>query len=192
MDDTGPSTDPRQKYMVSPPAPVTIQDLQASTTDVSEDLTPSTTVPPTPVTTQDSDNYATPSAAAGRDLYYASRNGDLERVKRILAASHVDINYRGVGFLSRTPVMAAAMKGHRDVVKFLVGRGADVLLVDRFGSNFLHLACERGDLEMVKLILDLNVVDVNARNNKGQTAADRARHWRYQRVLDLLVSRGAH
>ncbi|XP_067653279.1 myotrophin-like [Haliotis asinina] len=165
---------------------------KASTTDASEDLTPSTTVPLTPVTTQDSDSHAAPSAAAGRDLYYASENGDLERVKRILAAGHVDINYRGGGWLSRTPVMAAAVKGRRDVVEFLVGRGADVSLVDRFGSNFLHLACDKGDLEMVKLILDLNVVDVNARTNYGRTAADIARRWRYQRVLDLLVSRGTH
>ncbi|XP_067653399.1 cyclin-dependent kinase 4 inhibitor C-like [Haliotis asinina] len=182
------STDPSQKCTF-PPAPVTTQDLQASTTDTNEDLTPSTTVPPTPVTTQDSDPHATPSAATGRDLYDASMRGDLERVKRILAAGNVDINYRR---WSVTPVMAAIQKGHRDVVEFLVGRGADVSLVDRDGNNVLHYACYDGDVETVKLILDLDVVDVNARNNNGQTAADIARISRHQRVVDLLVSRGAH
>ncbi|XP_067653662.1 fibronectin type 3 and ankyrin repeat domains protein 1-like [Haliotis asinina] len=248
------STDPSQKYTVSP-VPVRTQDLQASTTDASEDLTPSTTAPLTPVTTPDSDHHATPSPAAGRDLYDASMRGDLGRVKRILAAGNVDINYRRwswtpvmvaaiyghsdvVEFLvgrgadvslvdgdgdnvlhlacydgdvetvklildldvvdvnyrghySRTPVMAAAVNGHRDVVEFLVGRGADVSLVDRDGDNVLHLACYDGDVETVKLILDLNVVDVNARNNNGQTAAVYARLGGHQRVLDLLVSRGA-
>ncbi|XP_067653384.1 putative ankyrin repeat protein RF_0381 [Haliotis asinina] len=163
------STDPSQKYMVSPPAPVTAQDLQASTTDASEDLTPSTTAPLTPVTTPDSDHHATPSSAAGRDLYYASKRGDLGRVKWILAADLVNINYRK---FSWTPVMAAAVKGHSDVVEFL--------------------ACHGGDLETVKLILDLDVVDVNARTNQGQTAADYTRRKGRQRVLDLLVSRGAH
>ncbi|XP_067653385.1 fibronectin type 3 and ankyrin repeat domains protein 1-like [Haliotis asinina] len=158
--DSQTSHDPSQKYMVSP-APVTTQDLQT-----------------------------TPSAAAGRDLYDDSSRGDLERVKRILAAGHVNINYRGQN--SMTPVMAAAESGHSDVVEFLVGRGADVSLVDRRGSNVLHFASKRGDLEIVKLILDLNVVDFNTRTNYGWTAADYARLWGHQRVVDLLVSRGAH
>ncbi|XP_067653153.1 uncharacterized protein [Haliotis asinina] len=251
---TEASTDPSRNN-TSPPTPVTTQDLQASTTDASENLTPTKTVPPTPVTTQDSDTQATPSPAAGRDLYDASRDGDLERVKRILAEGHVDINYRRdsmtpvmaaawkghsdvVEFLvgrgadvslvdrggynvlhwacagghletvklivsmnvvdinsrgkySRTPVMRAAWKGHSDVVQFLVGRGADMSLVDRGGNNVLYFACAGGDLETVKLILSMNVVDINARNNDGKTAADMARG-RHQRVVDLLVSRGAH
>ncbi|XP_067653730.1 uncharacterized protein [Haliotis asinina] len=188
---TAASTDPSPSNTV-PPAPVTTQhsDVHASTTDASEDLTPSSTAPPAPETTRDSDALATPSAAAGRDLFDASKDGDLGRVKRILSAGHVDINYRG-GW-NRTPVMEAAWYGHRDVVEFLVGRGADVSLVDRVGDNILHYACYNGDVETVKLILDLDVVDVNARNNNGWTAADYARGNRHQRVLDLLVSRGAH
>ncbi|XP_067653568.1 ankyrin repeat and SOCS box protein 2-like [Haliotis asinina] len=186
---TEASTDPSRNN-TSPPTPVTTQDLQASTTDASENLTPSTTVPPSPGTTQDSDTHATPSPAAGRDLYYASSRGDLETVKRILAEGHVDINYRGD--YSKTPVMMAAQIGHRDVVEFLMGRGADMSLVDRGGNNVLYFACAGGDLETVKLILSMNVVDINVRNNYGYTAADWARGRRHQRVLDLLVSRGAH
>ncbi|XP_046567712.1 uncharacterized protein LOC124276096 [Haliotis rubra] len=92
------------------------------TTAASTGLTQHNTVPPPPVTTQDSDLQATPSPAAGRRLYSASEDGDLETVKRILAAGQVDINTRG-GYWSKTPVMAAALGGHRDVVEFLVGRG---------------------------------------------------------------------
>ncbi|XP_067660026.1 adventurous-gliding motility protein Z-like [Haliotis asinina] len=164
---------------------------EASTTDASQDLTPSMTVPVAPVTTQDSDHQATPSATAGRDLHDASMHGDLERVKRILAAGHVNITYRA-GHYSSTPVMAAARYGHRGVVEFLVGRGADVSLVDSEGDNVLHWTCYRGHLETVKLILSLNRVDVNARNNVGKTAADIARQYGHQRVVKLLVSRGAH
>ncbi|XP_067653026.1 uncharacterized protein [Haliotis asinina] len=188
---TAASTDPTPSNTV-PPSPLTTQDsdLHASTTDASEDPTPSSTVSPAPETTQDSDAHATPSPAAGRDLYYASEDGDLERVKRILAAGHIDINYKG--HYSMTPVMAAARRGHRDVVEFLVDRGADVSLVKRDGNTVLHYACMSGDVETVKMILDLDVVDVNARNYGGYTAADIARVYRHQRVVDFLVSRGAH
>ncbi|XP_046554769.1 poly [ADP-ribose] polymerase tankyrase-1-like isoform X1 [Haliotis rubra] len=184
---TAASTDPRPSNTASL-APVTTQDPDPH---ASTDPSPSTTVPPTPVTTHDSDPHATPSPAAGRRLYSASEDGDLETVKRILAAGHVDINTRGGSWI-QTPVMAAAGRGHRDVVEFLVGRGADVSLVDRDGWNVLHWACSGGHLETVKLILSLNVVDINARNIYGQTAVYRARSEGHQRVVEFLVSRGGH
>ncbi|XP_046582740.1 ankyrin repeat and KH domain-containing protein 1-like isoform X2 [Haliotis rubra] len=159
----------------------------ASTTDVSDDLTPSKTVPPAPVTTQDS--HATPSPAAGRRLYSASKDGDLETVKRILAAGHVDINTRG--FYSLTPVMEAAYRGHSDVVEFLVGRGADVSLVNSDGNNVLHLACGGGDLETVKLIVSRKLVDVNSRGWNSMTPVMRAARWGRSDVVEFLVGRGA-
>ncbi|XP_046582738.1 ankyrin repeat and KH domain-containing protein 1-like isoform X2 [Haliotis rubra] len=160
------------------------------TTAASTDPSPSNTASLAPVKTQNSDLHATPSPAAGRRLYSASGAGDLETVKRILAAGHVDINTRG--YYSRTPVMVAARRGHSVVVEFLVGRGADVSLVDRGGNNVLHLACIVGDLETVKLIVSWNVVGINARSNKGRTAVWWARHWGHQRVVEFMESRGGH
>ncbi|XP_071116478.1 fibronectin type 3 and ankyrin repeat domains 1 protein-like [Haliotis cracherodii] len=90
-----------------------------------------------------------------------------------------------------TPVMKAAYMGHRDVVKLLVSEGADVSLVDKYGDNTLHHACMGGDVEMVKYVLSLHVVDIDARNKSGLTAAIMARLWGHQPVVDLLVSRGA-
>ncbi|XP_067654113.1 ankyrin repeat domain-containing protein 17-like [Haliotis asinina] len=191
-------TDPTPSNTV-PPAPRTTQDsdlhktpiyMVASATDASEDPTPSSTVSPAPEMTQDPDAHATPSPAAGRDLSSASEGGDLERVKRILAAGHVDINYRR-GDYSSTPVMEASVNGHRDVVEFLVGRGADVSLVDRFGDNVLHLACYGGDLETVKLILSLNVVGINSRGEDSWTPVMAAAYNEHRDLVKFLVGRGA-
>ncbi|XP_067653665.1 uncharacterized protein [Haliotis asinina] len=186
---TEASTDPSPKSTV-PPAPVTTQDLQASTTDASEDLTPSKTVPPTPVTTQGSDYNGTQLPTAGRDLFSASGYGDLERVKRILSAGHLNINYRG-GEFSRTLVMEAARNGHRDVVEFLVGRGADVSLLDSVGDNALHFACYNGHLETVKLMMSLNVMDINSRGRYRRTSLMLAAWSGHRNVVEFLVSRGA-
>ncbi|XP_046572028.1 poly [ADP-ribose] polymerase tankyrase-like isoform X1 [Haliotis rubra] len=187
---TDPSQGPSPSKTV-PPVPVTTQytDLQASTTHPSEDPSPSKMVPSVPVETQDSDPIATPSQADS-DLYSASMNGDLEAVRRILSAGHVNINTRrGWGW---TPVMAAARYGHRDVVEFLVGRGADVSLVNRDGNNILHLACYGGDLETVKLILSLNVVDVNSRGGRySRTPVMEAAVYGYRDMVELLVGKGA-
>ncbi|XP_071084668.1 uncharacterized protein [Haliotis cracherodii] len=117
-------------------------------------------------------------------LHFACWRGDVETVKFVLSLHVADINSRGGR--SRTPVMWAAWRGHRDVVELLVSEGADVSLVDEYGDNILHWACWGGDVETVKCVLSLNVVDIDARNNDGQTAADVARRRGHQEVVKLL------
>ncbi|XP_071078674.1 multiple epidermal growth factor-like domains protein 6 [Haliotis cracherodii] len=133
-------------------------------------------------------SHATPSRA-DRDLFYASGAGDLEEVKRLLTTPGVDINSRGDG--SRTPVMEAAYRGHRDVVEILVSEGADVSLVDKHGNNILHLACTGGDVETVKYVLSLHVVDINSRGWGSWTPVMEAAVGGHRDVVELLVSEGA-
>ncbi|XP_046543577.1 uncharacterized protein LOC124253782 isoform X8 [Haliotis rubra] len=135
-----------------------------------------------------SSTHATPSQA-DHDLYYASSDGDLEAVERILSAGHVDINNRGEW--SRTPVMAAAWRGHRDVVEILVSRGADVSLVDDSGYNVLHYACVGGDRETVEFVLSLDGVDINSRGGGSWKPVMWAAREGHRYVVELLVSRGA-
>ncbi|XP_048242839.1 histone-lysine N-methyltransferase EHMT2-like [Haliotis rufescens] len=122
-------------------------------------------------------------------LHLACVTGNVETVKCVLSPKVVDINSRGEG--SVTPVMEAARWRHREVVEFLVSEGADVSLVDVAGNNILHWACRGGDVETVEFVLSLNKVDMNAKNRSGRTAAGEARAYGHQRVVELLVSRGA-
>ncbi|XP_048251567.1 uncharacterized protein LOC125371707 isoform X2 [Haliotis rufescens] len=156
------------------------------TTHASSD--PSQTARTAVTTTKKPATQATPSPADCEDLVDASLTGNLEEVKRLLSQG-VDVNCRWGR--SRTPVMGAAWRGQRDVVELLVSEGADVSLVDGVGYNTLHWACSRGDMETVKFVLSLHVVDIDARTKYGETAADLARSRGHTRVLDLLVSRGA-
>ncbi|XP_071111392.1 uncharacterized protein [Haliotis cracherodii] len=157
------------------------------TTHASSDPSRTTRTPVT--TTKKPATRATPSPADCEDLYDASIAGNLEEVKRLLSRG-VDVNCRR-WWWSVTAVMGAARYGHRDVVELLVGEGADVSLVDVYGYNILHLACRGGDMETVKFVLSLHVVDIDARDNYGQTAADWARLRGHTRVAELLLSRGA-
>ncbi|XP_046340317.2 ankyrin repeat domain-containing protein 1-like isoform X15 [Haliotis rufescens] len=157
------------------------------TTHASSDPSRTTRTPLT--TTKKPATQATPSPAGCEDLYVAIKAGNLEEVKRILSRG-VDVNCRRE-WESRTPVMEAAVRGHRDVVELLVSEGADVSLMDEDGNNTLHLACGGGDLETVKFVLSLHVVDIDARDKWGRTAAYLARIYGHTRVLDLLESRGA-
>ncbi|XP_046558660.1 serine/threonine-protein phosphatase 6 regulatory ankyrin repeat subunit B-like isoform X2 [Haliotis rubra] len=121
-------------------------------------------------------------------LHWACWRGDRKTVEFVLSLDRVDINSRGGG--SWTPVMWAARWRHRDMVELLVSRGADVSLVDDVGDNTLHFACAGGDRKTVEFVLSRDGVDVNVRNNNGQTAADVARGVGHRQLSDLLVSRG--
>ncbi|XP_067659835.1 uncharacterized protein [Haliotis asinina] len=123
------------------------------------------------------------------DLHGACRKGDLAEVRRILDTGRGDVNCRGVAGI--TPLMEAARLGHRDVVKLLVSRGADVSLVDVDGNNILHYACVKGNKRTVEFALCLDEVDIDSRGGRGRTPVMDAACEGHSHVVKLLVSRGA-
>ncbi|XP_071098478.1 serine/threonine-protein phosphatase 6 regulatory ankyrin repeat subunit A-like [Haliotis cracherodii] len=96
-------------------------------------------------------------------LHAASRGGNIDIVRHVIG--DFDINTRGGN--GHTPLMRAVCGGHTDVVDFLVEHGADVNMVDNDGDGLLHLACEAGNLKMVKHVMSYS--DINLRDNIGWT-----------------------
>ncbi|XP_067668389.1 receptor-interacting serine/threonine-protein kinase 4-like [Haliotis asinina] len=125
---------------------------------------------------------------ADLDLYNASRDGDLEAVRRILSVGLPNVNCRVDG---RTPMMVAAWNRHSDVVELLVKEDANVTLVDDHKNNVLHYACRGGDVETVKLVMSLNIVDVNSHGCKSKTPVIEAAQHGHRDVVELLVKKGA-
>ncbi|XP_067679979.1 ankyrin repeat domain-containing protein 2-like [Haliotis asinina] len=120
------------------------------------------------------------------DLFIACNEGNLAEVKRVL---DLGLDANCIDGWDRTPVMWAAWRGHKDVVEFLVSRGADVLLGDKSGNYPLHLASMAGHLGTVEFILSTqNVADLKPKNNSGKTAVDLARANGHHQLADLLVS----
>ncbi|XP_046556528.1 spindle pole body component 110-like [Haliotis rubra] len=124
------------------------------------------------------------------DLYAACCAGDLDVVKSILDLRQADVNVRGRR-RSRTPLMEAARRGHKDVVELLVRDGADVSLRDDVDDSFLHLACQGGDYGTVKVILSLNLMDINCRGGGSRTPLMEAARRGHGDVVELLVMEGA-
>ncbi|XP_048254580.1 putative ankyrin repeat protein RF_0381 [Haliotis rufescens] len=142
-------------------------------------------------------------------LLYTCAGGQVEMVKYVLSMNKVDINRRGQhGWTSvmvaarlgnreirdrreRTPVMAAACAGHKDVVKLLINAGSNVSLVEDHGYNILHIATCIGHVAMVKYILSQNILDINSRTKCNRTPVMMAANRSYRNVLAVLVSEGA-
>ncbi|XP_067652079.1 putative ankyrin repeat protein RF_0381 [Haliotis asinina] len=119
-------------------------------------------------------------------LHSACLGGDVEVVKHVLSQNMLDINSREQ--CGRTAVMLAAENGHKDVVEFLVDKGADLSLVDETADNVLHCACRGGDAGVVKYILSKNRVDINRRGLHELTPIMMARRCKHREVVELLLS----
>ncbi|XP_046342376.2 putative ankyrin repeat protein RF_0381 [Haliotis rufescens] len=104
--------------------------------------------------------------------------------KYILSKHIVDIDSKGQS--SRTPVMMAAVSGHKEVFSLLVSEGANLSSIDASGNNILHLGCLGGSESIVQHILSHNVVDINAMNHDGSKATNIATEQGHSSICELL------
>ncbi|XP_060097296.1 poly [ADP-ribose] polymerase tankyrase-2 isoform X2 [Heteronotia binoei] len=123
-----------------------------------------------------------------RELFEACRNGDVERVKRLVRPENV--NGRDTAGRKSSPLHFAAGFGRRDVVEYLLQSGANVHARDDGGLIPLHNACSFGHAEVVNLLLR-HGADPNARDNWNYTPLHEAAIKGKIDVCIVLLQHGA-
>lgn len=63
----------------------------------------------------------------------------------------------------------AAFYGHLDVMRFLMQKGIDILSTNQNGSNALHIAVKKENINVVQVLLDIKY-PLNYTKNNGVTA----------------------
>ncbi|XP_067685980.1 putative ankyrin repeat protein RF_0381 [Haliotis asinina] len=119
----------------------------------------------------------------------ACEGGDGEVVKYILNLTTVDINSYVWGEL--TPVMQVAKTGESEVFKVLVSKGADMTKLSKEKENILHLSCHGGNVDIVKYILEQNIVDINSKRSDGKTPLMLASLHGCRNIFQLLIGKDA-
>lgn len=89
-----------------------------------------------------------------------------------------------------TALMFAAIKGHADIVKMLLSKGANVNASSQNGTTALMLAAKEGNLDTVLVLLD-HGASVNLRNMAGMTALGVALESKRRDVAGVLLKAGA-
>ena len=145
------------------------------------------------------------------DLHKAAREGDADRVRKLLDAG-ADVNVRNAnkGRLQYTPLHWAAYYGHLEIAELLISRGADLDAEDPAYSTPLYLAAEEGHPKVVEFLISKGA-EVNVKSSwSGYTPLHRAA-WGpvarrfgqgaetfgadpeedYREIVTLLISKGA-
>lgn len=124
-------------------------------------------------------------------LHEAALAGDIEKVESLLAKG-ADVNERDDEGRGRTALHCACEKGHAEVAKLLISKGAYVNAIG-WRKTPLHFAARSGDKATVELLLSKGA-DINAKSSAGRTplfeaVASLAPGRR--EVVELLVLKGA-
>ena len=137
---------------------------------------------------QDGDHFVTP-------LIIAAYNGNLNAVK-ILLRYKADIEALGSIKIDGkviegcTPLWAASLAGHLDVVKLLIERNAEVDCRTSTNSTPLRSAAFRGHLDIVRFLVE-NGADINVRNDGDNTPLMVACYRGHAAVVSYLIAHGA-
>uniref|UniRef100_A0ABD2WT11 Uncharacterized protein n=1 Tax=Trichogramma kaykai TaxID=54128 RepID=A0ABD2WT11_9HYME len=96
----------------------------------------------------------------------------------------------------KTPLHLVAQWGEKEIIHFLLMRGADPQLTNAKGETALHDVCKRGRDDLVELFLKVNKqfsksIDINAVDNSGRTPMLVALNRRDKKSALLLLKRGA-
>lgn len=100
-------------------------------------------------------------------LEYAASKGYNRMVELLIKVPGIDINKQDKE--GDTSLTLAAFWADVDTVKILLAAHANIHARDKHGNTVLHSAAYRDKTNILEFLLTIPGIDVNARNNRGQT-----------------------
>lgn len=122
-------------------------------------------------------------------LYLASQNGHFDIVELLLKnKANTELVFK---VSSSTPLAVAIFNHHNKIAKLLMAYGASTDIKGPNGNTLLHVALSEGEYEIANLLIEEQVIDINAIRRDGITALIQASHKGQLNVVKNLIEHGA-
>ena len=122
------------------------------------------------------------------DLQHAAYRGQTERTVALLDSGRFDIDQGNPeGF---TALICAARKGHSNIVRVLLDKGAETSIANSYGFTALHISSQHGHIEVVKILVEAGA-PLEATTLVGSTPLHQAAENGHASVIKVLTEAGA-
>jgi ankyrin repeat protein len=121
-------------------------------------------------------------------LHKAAYKGDLKKVKQIINRDPAQVNVQD--WQDHTPLYLASLKGHTEIVDFLLAHNANTELGNNLKERPLAVAAEYGHYNTVKALL-MHGANVNCKDVFDRTPLHEAALRSGKEVINILISYGA-
>ena len=125
-------------------------------------------------------------------LFHACWDGHLDSVQEIIAEGNHDVNggnYWGSDIdpngWERSPLFIASLRGHLELVRYLLGEGADVNAVTKYGDTPLHAGVQTDSVDLVAILLE-HGANPQIGNDEDETALDFARKLGKEEIVKIM------
>lgn len=130
----------------------------------------------------------------GRSLLLLAAVGKKIKIAKILVEYKADVNQQDQQLDS--PFLFAGANGQTELVKLFLKNGARFDVFNRYNGTALIPACERGHVETVKILVNMEGFPINHVNRLGWNALMEAvvlgdGSLKYQQIVQILKEKGA-
>jgi ankyrin repeat protein len=123
----------------------------------------------------------------GAEIHKAAKDDDLATIQKLLEKNPKLLN--SVNALNQTPLLIASYMKNNKVVKFLLDKGADLEIKDRYGSTALHMAVVGDNKEGVEMLVQKGA-NINATARNGKIPLQLAFEGEYLEIIDIFLKMG--
>ncbi|WP_370277550.1 ankyrin repeat domain-containing protein [Pontibacterium sp.] len=124
-------------------------------------------------------------------FFKAAQTGNIMKMRGMITFMGVDVNFQSErpGIAGRTALHIAADKRQYDVVAYLLEKGADPNIKDKYGNPPLKFAVR--NIKITKLLVESGAV-INDRGERGSSSLTYAKATNSLDSLSFLISKGAN
>lgn len=122
----------------------------------------------------------------GYSAICAAQQGYFDALKILVAKDRSVIGLKG--WKGQTPLIAAAINGNADIVRYLIDQNVNLEVTDDYQHTALITAAYHNRTEVLKILVD-NDANIKAQTSYGHNAVYLAAHYGYLDALKMLVAK---